>query len=96
LPRATASPRCAQVAAAVIALLASIKADGIYVPLDPASPVRRLKKILESCDPSWLLAAGVVTRHWRSLSRRALEPAPAGWLAGQPWTDGANFHVEFT
>lgn len=46
--------------AAIIGLLGIYKADCIYVPLDTASPVSRLKKILESCENQWVLAAGPV------------------------------------
>jgi amino acid adenylation domain-containing protein len=83
--------------ASVIALLGIYKADGIYVPLDPASPVHRLKKILESCDPSWLLAAGVVTPALEELFQDARwnQHLRVGWLDNS-WPTGANFHVEFT
>ena len=43
-------------------LLAIYKADAIYVPLDPACPVPRLGKMLESCESAWLLAADVDDR----------------------------------
>ena len=46
---------------AIAGLLGIYKADCIYVPLDPSSPASRLKKILESCENRWLLAAGPVT-----------------------------------
>ena len=46
---------------AIAGLLGIYKADCIYVPLDPSSPVARLKKILESCDNQWLLATSAVT-----------------------------------
>src|SRR6476620_840179 len=35
---------------AIVAILAVLKADCIYVPLDPASPVSRLEHILQSCS----------------------------------------------
>lgn len=35
----------------VVALMAVLKAGGIYVPLDPANPVERLKVILEDATP---------------------------------------------
>jgi non-ribosomal peptide synthetase component F len=68
--------------AAIIGMLGIYKADAIYVPLDTASPVSRLKKILESCDTEWLLATGPVSpvlhelfqdEHFRSRLR-------IGWL----------------
>ena len=39
----------------VIALLAILKAGGVYVPLDPAYPVKRLGWMLESSQPAVVL-----------------------------------------
>jgi amino acid adenylation domain-containing protein len=69
-------------AAAIAGLLGIYKADGIYVPLDTASPVGRLKKILESCESQWVLAGGPVAPLVRELLqedcwRRRLR---IGWL----------------
>ena len=81
--------------AALIGLLGIYKAGCVYVPLDPASPVTRLRKILESCENRWLLAAGAVTPllhellqddRWRAQLR-------VGWL-DETAPDGVK--VEFT
>ena len=79
----------------IVGLMGIYKADCIYVPLDPSSPVSRLKKILESCDSQWLLAGGPVTsvleelcqdERWRQLR--------VGWLdRARPAAD--NCAVEF-
>jgi len=45
---------------AIVAILGIYKTGGIYVPLDPASPAARLDKIVASCAPRWILAAGKV------------------------------------
>jgi amino acid adenylation domain-containing protein len=45
---------------AIACLLGIYKADGIYVPLDPACPARRLRTILASCEARWILAGGPV------------------------------------
>jgi len=45
---------------AIMAIVAIYKAGGIYVPLDPAGPAPRLAKIIASCEPRWMLAAGPV------------------------------------
>jgi amino acid adenylation domain-containing protein len=45
---------------AIVAILAVLKADAVYVPLDPASPAPRLEKMIQSCDDRWILAAGSV------------------------------------
>jgi len=82
---------------ALVGLLGIYKADCIYVPLDAASPVARLKKILESCDNQWLLATSTATpiltalmqdEHWRCRLR-------IGWLeSAKPAGDA--FDVDFT
>ena len=46
--------------AAIIAILGVLKADAVYVPFDPASPVPRLEKMIASCDNRWILASGAV------------------------------------
>lgn len=46
--------------AAIIAILGVLKADAVYVPLDPGSPVPRLEKMIASCDNRWILASGGV------------------------------------
>ena len=46
--------------AAIVGILGIYKADCIYVPIDTASPVSRIKKILESCENTFVLAAGPV------------------------------------
>jgi non-ribosomal peptide synthetase component F len=82
---------------AIAGLLGIYKADGIYVPLDPWSPVSRLKKILASCENQWLLAASAVTSVVEELYqdecwRRQLR---IGWLDHERPAGGA-FGVEFT
>lgn len=72
--------------AAVVAMLGVLKAGAIYVPLDTASPVARLAKILEQCDDHWLLAAGD-TGVLVDLLAAELHPARSralrtGWLGG--------------
>jgi len=44
--------------AVVVAMLGVLKADAIYVPLDPTSPAPRVVKMIASCDDRWILAAG--------------------------------------
>ena len=46
--------------AAIVAILGVLKADAVYVPLDPASPAPRLEKMIASCDNRWILASGAV------------------------------------
>src|SRR5690242_4354582 len=72
--------------AAVVAMLGVLKVGGIYVPLDTASPVARLAKILEQCDDRWLLAAGEtgveVDLLAAELPAQRARSLPVGWLRG--------------
>src|SRR5262245_12452063 len=43
---------------AMVAIQAVLKADAIYVPLDPQSPVPRLQRMISVSDDRWILAAG--------------------------------------
>jgi amino acid adenylation domain-containing protein len=67
--------------AAIVAILATLKADAIYVPLDTASPAPRLAHMLKACEPRCLLAAEAVAPTvdtllaQGALSRRV----PIGW-----------------
>lgn len=67
---------------AIACVLAIYKAGGIYVPLDPRSPVQRLSKIVDSCDGRWLLAAGKVQVTLQQLACRAdtRHARAVGWL----------------
>jgi amino acid adenylation domain-containing protein len=71
---------------AIAGLLGIYKADCIYVPLDPSSPASRLKKILDSCENNWLLAAGplgsVLDELFESGERR--RSMSLGWLDSRP------------
>jgi amino acid adenylation domain-containing protein len=93
---------------AIVGLLGIYKADCIYVPLDPLSPVSRLTKILDSCENRWLLAAGPVTSVLKELfqGERWRQHLRVGWLdrgAGASGVDDGpmpashgGFDVEFT
>ncbi len=82
---------------AIVGLLGIYKADAIYVPLDPASPANRLKKILDSCENRWVLAAGSVT----ALLDEILQDEPRrqrlsiGWLDAPGRADN-RLNVAFT
>ena len=43
--------------AAIVAMHAILKAGGVYVPIDPASPAPRIAKILAAAEPRLVLAA---------------------------------------
>ncbi|MGH8264799.1 MAG: AMP-binding protein, partial [Steroidobacteraceae bacterium] len=67
---------------AIVAMLAVLKCDAIYVPMDPASPPARLAKMLEISDCRFVLAAGAVEeRLARALvEARLRKPPTVGWL----------------
>jgi amino acid adenylation domain-containing protein len=81
---------------AIVGLLGIYKADAIYVPLDPASPAPRVKKILESCENQWLLAAGPVSPLVAELCRDEWRRRLAiGWLDDCPPRDN-RIDIRFT
>src|SRR5258707_972841 len=67
---------------AIVAMLGVLKADAIYVPLDPASPPARLARMLQISDCRCILAAGPVGHLLRdALATATLRERPAiGWL----------------
>jgi non-ribosomal peptide synthetase component F len=70
--------------AAIVGMLASLKAGAIYVPLDPESPAARLEKILRAAACRHLLAAASAgpllrrasVRYGRLQTREAMSLAP--------------------
>jgi amino acid adenylation domain-containing protein len=72
--------------AAIVAMLGVLKADAIYVPLDPAGPAARLARMLEISDCRAVLAAGAVQDMLRdALGAARLAKVPAiGWLDADP------------
>jgi amino acid adenylation domain-containing protein len=82
---------------AIISMIGILKADCTHVPLDPGSPPLRIRKILESCDTRWLLAAGPVLP---LLSEILGDPylggrISVGWLEPRKHRP-LTFHVEWT
>ena len=45
---------------AIVAMLGVLKAGGVYVPMDPASPPARLARVIRAADPRLVLAGGPV------------------------------------
>jgi amino acid adenylation domain-containing protein len=71
-------------------MLATLKADAIYVPMDPASPALRQARVLEMSDFRCILAAGPVERVLRdALAAARLTQRPTiGWLDEGPPAEG--------
>lgn len=82
---------------AIMAIVAIYKAGGIYVPLDPASPAPRLAKIIGSCQPRWILAAGAVSGLLDDLADddRWSPSIRVGWLEPDR-VQGERFRAEFS
>ncbi|MBI4526157.1 MAG: amino acid adenylation domain-containing protein [Deltaproteobacteria bacterium] len=83
--------------AAIVAILGILKADCIYVPLDPSGPASRLKKILQSCETGRILAAGpVVSLLDELLSDNELRSSiEIGWMDHEA-VQGENFKPTFS
>src|SRR5262249_34345422 len=62
--------------AAIISELGILKADCVYVPLDPSSPAPRLAKIVASCEPRCVLVAGSMAILLRDTLAEASLSAP--------------------
>jgi len=75
---------------AIVAMLGVLKADAIYVPMDPASPAARQARVLEVSDFRCILAAGPVERNLRdALTAARLSRRPTiGWLDEGPPAEG--------
>ena len=81
---------------AIVAMLGILKAGGVYVPMDPASPAPRLARVVDASQPRWVLAAGGVSATLDQLlsdDRRGAEIS-VGWVDGDR-KDGANFRSAF-
>src|SRR5205823_1801524 len=77
--------------AAIVAMLGVLKADAIYVPLDPASPAARQARVLRVSDCRCILAAGPVESNLRDALTAATlaQPPIIGWLDEGPPAEGA-------
>jgi amino acid adenylation domain-containing protein len=81
---------------AIVVMLGILKADCMHVPLDPASPARRLARIVDSCGSRWILAAGPV----RNLLVELLSQSNFSGALSVGWMDDDkdpawNFPCEF-
>ena len=81
----------------VVALLGVLKADAVWVPLDPSSPVARLRKVVDSCEARWILASDSGAALLDELFADAEFAAShaVGWMSAAP-IYGNGFHPAFT
>ncbi|MEU3416032.1 amino acid adenylation domain-containing protein [Streptomyces sp. NPDC006658] len=71
---------------AVVALLAVLKAGGVYVPIDAEHPDRRLAFMLDELDPGAVLSTGRFAERLAAVARGplVLVDAEAGRIAARP------------
>ena len=83
--------------AAIISILGILKADCTYVPIDPSSPGPRASKIIESCEPRFILAAGPVANLVDEilLEENLRASVRVGWMDAER-VAGNNFSAEFS
>jgi amino acid adenylation domain-containing protein len=83
---------------AIVAIVAVLKADAIYVPLDTTSPVPRLTRMLQSTAPRCLLAEAGVAAVAADLLAAMPDRAPLalGWIDGPPPGPGAGDAAGFS
>lgn len=83
---------------AIVGILGILKADCLYVPLDPSSPAARLRKMIDQAEPSLILASGPVMPTINNLlaDRDTGEPPlRVGWMGPEP-PEGHTFAPTFT
>lgn len=82
---------------AIVSILGVLKADAIYVPMDPSSPLSRLTKIIESCENRWILAAPPLAPLLDGLllQERFGALISIGWM-GAERAEGENFRAKFS
>jgi amino acid adenylation domain-containing protein len=81
--------------AAIVSMLASLKAGGIYVPLDVASPAARTRSIMDAVEPAVLLASAAAQDRLDELRANGELAATVGFLGtGSTAASGTAFALE--
>src|ERR1700733_2667142 len=83
--------------AAIVSMIGILKAGCMHVPIDTATPAKRIRHIFESCENRWVLAGGSVSPLLDELLAESSLRArtSVGWL--DPETPSAtNFSPEFS
>ena len=81
---------------AIVSILAVLKAGCIYVPLDMKSPAARLARIIDSCEPSAVLAASDTRKTLDAIVADHGVSIPALGLVDSDDRDGAALKPRFT
>ena len=68
--------------AAIESIEGILKADCVYVPIDPASPAIRIAKIIEQCEPRAVLGAGPAGKLLDEVAKHcpAMTEIAIGWM----------------
>lgn len=82
---------------AIVSILGTLKADGIYVPLDPSSPASRVARMIATCEPRCVLAAGPVAPLLDEifLQDELRTSISVGWMEPER-VAGERFRAEFS
>jgi amino acid adenylation domain-containing protein len=67
---------------AIVSMLATLKAGGVYVPLDVASPAARVQQIVDSAEPRVVLAAAAAAKLAGELTLKSKLGCVQGELRG--------------
>ncbi len=70
--------------AAYLGMIATLKADCTYVPIDPESPPSRIRKVLESCEPTLILACDASLKLLRDINQDGSHPLRVAALQDSP------------
>ena len=81
---------------AILGMIGTLKAGCMHVPIDSASPATRIARILDSCEPRCLLAAGSVLPLLNELlaDHGFSARISVGWLESKQ-ADTKNFQLAF-
>ena len=83
--------------AAIVSMLATLKADCAYVPIDVSSPAPRIAKIVEAADPRAIIVdPGSAELLDATLAESALAEAPLVGTVGDEELSGERFASSFT
>jgi amino acid adenylation domain-containing protein len=65
---------------AIVSMIGTLKADCVYVPMDPANPTARLARVIASSEPRCLLASGSVGTSVQTLVLEHPTDISVGWM----------------
>jgi amino acid adenylation domain-containing protein len=81
---------------AIVGILGTLKADCIYVPIDPQSPAQRVRKVVDQCDPKIWLVDGTTRRLLQEVMEQDMPSLPAVGLLGSEALEIDRISPRFT